>query len=167
VPSPPPVATASAVVEGAVRKPLSPLRSGATQGRTATFSDGRGGKEGEGGREGTAEGETTLDGEEEEAAAAAEEEAEEAEEEAEEEELSRHAGRHLLLQRAVHAWRRSLPTQRRLPARLVPCGNALGRWRAHCLHSHAAATQPSPADEAVELLQVWGAAGTSSTLSQP
>ena len=147
---------------------MSPLRSGATQGRTATFSDGRGGKEGEGGREGTAEGETTLDGEEEEeAAAAAEEEAEEAEEEAEEEELSRHAGRHLLLQRAVHAWRRSLPTQRRLPARLVPCGNALGRWRAHCLHSHAAATQPSPADEAVELLQVWGAAGTSSTLSQP
>ena len=198
-PPPPPAAAAAAGVEvteeGGARKPLSPLRSGERQSRRTTFSEERGEKEEvvgeeeeaeaeeaeaeEAEQEQTAEGEITLDEEEEEegeaeveeeeAAEAAEAAAGEAVEEEAEAELSRRAGRHLLLQRAVHAWQCRLPSLRCLPApraplptRLVPCGHALGAWRAHCLRSsRATATQPSPDDEAVELLQVWGAAGTS------
>ena len=82
--------------------------------------------------------------EEEEAAAAGEEG------EGEEEELSRRAGRHLLLQRAVRAW------QRRPPA--PPCDP---------MPALTGGASPSQADEAVELLQVRGEAGTASTSRHP
>ena len=82
--------------------------------------------------------------EEEEAAAAGEEG------EGEEEELSRRAGRHLLLQRAVRAWQRRPPAPPRNPMPALT-GGAL----------------PSQADEAVELLQVRGEAGTASTSRHP
>ena len=108
----------AAVVEEEARKPLSPLRFAERQRRTTTFSEGRrekGEEEEKAEAEETAEGETTLD--EEEVVVVKEsvvvEDAAEVEEEQEEEErLSRHAGRHLLLQRAVHAWQRRLPTMR-------------------------------------------------------
>ena len=115
----------AAVAEEEARKPLSPLRCAERQRRTTTFSEGRREKGGEEGKEDeeTAEGVEAAEqeGEEEEEAVVVEEEEEaeaeaeaaEVEEEQEEEErLSRHAGRHLLLQRAVHAWQRRLPTMR-------------------------------------------------------
>ena len=71
--------------------------------------------------------------------AEAEEEAEETEEE-EDEELSRRAGRHLLLQRAVRAWQRRPPAPPRSPRPTRTGDDRL----------------PSQADEAVELLQVRG-----------
>jgi len=101
-----------------------------------TFSEGRREEEKEEKVEAeeTAEGETTLDEEEvvvvkevvvvedaveeveeveeEEKESVVVEDAAEVEEEEEEERLSRRAGRHLLLQRAVHAWQRRLPTMR-------------------------------------------------------
>ena len=126
----------AAVAEEEARKPLSPLRCAERQRRTMTFSEGRREEEKEEKVEAeeTAEGETTLDEEEvvvvkevvvvedaveeveeveeEEKESVVVEDAAEVEEEEEEERLSRRAGRHLLLQRAVHAWQRRLPTMR-------------------------------------------------------
>ena len=127
----------AAVAEEEARKPLSPLRCAERQRRTMTFSEGRREEEKEEKVEAeeTAEGETTLDEEEvvvvkevvvveeageeveeveekEEESVVVEDAAEVEEEQEEEERLSRHAGRHLLLQRAVHAWQRRLPTMR-------------------------------------------------------
>jgi len=86
----------------------------------------------------------------EEVVAAEVEEAVEEDGEGEEEELSRRAGRHLLLQRALRAWQRRPPAPP-LDPRPPLTGGAL----------------PSQADEVVELLQVRGEAGTASTSRHP